>query len=184
MFPFYPNRYISHALIVLSVIITLMGSIIPGFFSHFAYVGAGWHFLPIFTMVSQVILFQFLHGGILHLLLNSYFLYILGPEIEARMSRKYFISFFLFSTVVVVGGLTVFAPGQPTVGISGFCMALLAYLWIDLRSINHPLMGQIGILLFLNIAIGFMPGLNISLFGHLFGAIAGVAWWYIRKFVT
>lgn len=102
MFPFYPTRYISHSLIALSVIATLLTYIIPGFSNHFAYIGAGWKFLGVLTIFSQIVLFQFLHGGILHLLLNSYFLYVIGPEIEARMSRTKFIYFFLFTTCLVV----------------------------------------------------------------------------------
>ncbi|MBS9783904.1 rhomboid family intramembrane serine protease [Candidatus Gracilibacteria bacterium] len=180
MFPFYPQKYISHFLIVICAVITGASFLFP-FLGNFAFFGAGWGRFSYATMIGQVILFQFLHGGIMHLLLNSYFLYMVGPETEARMSQNEFISFFIFSTVFVVLGLTFFAPYQPTVGISGFCMALMSYIWVDLKDIHHPMKNQVGIMLAINIGIGLVPGWNISLFGHLFGAIAGVAWWYVRK---
>lgn len=95
------------------------------------------------------------------------------------MNRDRFIAFFLFSTVCTAMGLFLFEnPYVLTVGISGFCMSLLSYLWLDLLSVRHPMTMQIGILLFVNIMIGFMHG--ISFIGHLFGAIGGVIWWIFR----
>lgn len=123
-------------------------------------------------------MFQFLHGGALHLALNALFLYQAGPEIEVRMSRSRFLLFFLGSSIFIALALTLFSSGV-TIGMSGFCMSLLAYLWIDLYTTKHPMANQILIMLGLNILIGFSGG--ISLTAHAAGAVWGLIWWAIRK---
>jgi membrane associated rhomboid family serine protease len=127
----------------------------------------------------QVILFQFLHGNMMHLLANTYFLYTAGPMVESRMSRDRFLWFFMGTTVFLAICLHLFSPWSVTIGISGLCMALLSYLWIDLYTAKHPMANQILIMLALNIGLGFVG--NISFVGHFFGAVFGLIWWYFRK---
>ena len=85
------------------------------------------------------------------------------------MSRDRYTWFFVSSTLFVAITLIVFAPQSLTIGISGFAMALLSYLWIDLYTTRHPMMTQTLIMLIINIVIGIAPG--ISLVGHLSGAL-------------
>ena len=40
---------------------------------------------------------MFLHGGILHVLMNMYFLYQLGPHLEAKWGQARFSALYLFS---------------------------------------------------------------------------------------
>lgn len=177
---FNPKRSISHLLILISVVISFIGFAIPqivntyGFHRGFLEQG---DYLAFFV---QLVLFQFLHGGIVHLLFNSYFLYSAWPVIETRMSRDRYIGFFISSTIFVAVALYIFAPLSLTIGISGFCMALLSYLWIDLRTIHHPMAGQIGFMLLVNILI-WLDG-SISFVGHAAGAVWGLIWWKIRKY--
>ncbi|MFZ2255281.1 MAG: rhomboid family intramembrane serine protease [Patescibacteria group bacterium] len=96
------------------------------------------------------------------------FIYQAGPEVESRMSRTNFIRFFIGSTIFVAIALAVFSSGV-TIGMSGFCMALLSYLWVDLYTTRHPMANQILIMLVLNILLGLSG--NISFVGHLAGAI-------------
>jgi len=58
----------------------------------------------------QVLLFQFLHGNMLHLFMNSYFLYSAGPEVEARMSRDRYTWFFITSTIFIATALLIVQP--------------------------------------------------------------------------
>jgi len=174
-FPFYPKEYFSHALILISVIVAVTGFILPGlkiFWLHQISLGGE----GVIFLIGQLFLYQFLHGDILHLLFNSYFLYQAGPEVESRMSRLRFQLFFLTNTFFVALALWFLAPHSITIGISGFCMALLSYLWIDLHTTRHPLANQILIMLVINIAL-WLTG-NISFVGHFFGAVFGVVWWY------
>ena len=95
------------------------------------------------------------------------------------MSPGRFRIFFLLNTLFVALALWLFAPDSLTIGISGFCMALLSYLWIDLYTTRHPMASQILVMLVINIAIGLTG--NISFVGHFFGAVFGVIAWFFRK---
>jgi membrane associated rhomboid family serine protease len=85
--------------------------------------------------------------------------------------------FFLLNTFFVAIALWFLTPSYVvTIGISGFCNALLAYLWIDLHTTRHPMANQLLFWLVVNIIIGFTG--NISLVGHASGAVFGLLWWY------
>lgn len=124
----------------------------------------------------QFLLYQFLHGGLLHLLSNSFFLSIFGNQLEALIGRNRFMLFFVLNTVFVGISLLFLASGN-TIGISGFAMAILAYIFLELRSRRNPEYRSAGVFLFINVAIGFTG--NISLIGHLSGAIFGMVFFFI-----
>ncbi len=128
---------------------------------------------------KQVAMFQFLHGDVLHIVMNSYFLYSAGPIVEQLLWSGRYLVFFITSTLFSVAILYYFAPRQNTIGISGFCMAILSYLWILLFTTGSAGASEIGTLLIINIVIGFLPG--ISLVGHIAGAIWGVLFWFITR---
>ncbi len=178
MIPFYPSRSLSHALILIMAIVSLIwfadGRIIQVFGFHF--VGLSLAHIP--ALIASIVSFQFLHGGLLHLALNSMFLYQAGPEVESRMSRTRFIQFFISSTLFVALALALFSDAL-TIGMSGFCMALLSYLWIDLYTTRHPMANQIFAMLVINILIGLSG--NISFVGHFFGAIWWLVWWQMAR---
>ncbi len=179
MFPFFPQKSFSHLLIVFCVIIASAGFLLPDLISHYAMHGYYLMYWDYTTLVVQILLFQFLHGSLLHLFLNGYFLYSAWPELEARMSRDRYTWFFITTTIFVAIALLVFQPYVNTIGISGFCMAILSYLWIDLYTTRHPMASQILVMLAINIGIGLVPG--ISLVGHLAGAIWWLVWWAIFR---
>ena len=178
MIPFYPTRYLSHAMLVVMVIVSVIGfssdRIIQIFGFHFSWLYP--EMIP--SLISSTVLFQFLHGNLLHLMLNWLFIYQAGPEVEWRMSRQRFIRFFIGSTLFVAVALALFSSGI-TIGMSWFCMALLSYLWIDLYTTRHPMANQILIMLVLNILLGLSG--NISFVGHFFGAMWWLLWWKFFK---
>src|SRR5256885_13824897 len=51
----------------------------------------------------QLLTFQFMHGGILHLLLNCWAIYMFGREVESALGRKSFLTLYFSSGVI--GGL-------------------------------------------------------------------------------
>ena len=63
----------------------------------------------------------------------------------------------------------------PTVGISGFTMAILAYMALELQRVKHPHASAAFVLLVLNIGVGLSE--RISLLGHASGAICGLVFW-------
>ena len=68
MFPFYPQKSFSHLLIVFCIIIASAGFLMPTLVNSF---GMNRYYLMLWDYGSlgiQILLFQFLHGSILHLL--------------------------------------------------------------------------------------------------------------------
>ncbi len=176
MLSFDPRRSISHLLIVICIIVSIawfgIEWLIDRYGFHRIFINSG----DIAEMIPQIVLFQFLHGSLLHLFLNAYFLYSAGPEVESRMSQSRYIQFFVTSTLFVAICLFFLSsPNSVTIGISGFCMALLSYLWIDLHTTRHPMANQILIMLVINILMGLSG--NISFVGHAAGAVWGLIWW-------
>jgi membrane associated rhomboid family serine protease len=147
---FYPRHYISHALIVVSAIVAIIGFIFPWLVSYFGLHAIGVNSYTAPFILGQIILYQFLHGSLIHIFLNAYFLYQAGPEVESRMNRSEFISFFLGNTIFVALALWFLSPGL-TIGISGFCMALLSYLYMDLQATRHPMANQVLTMLMINV---------------------------------
>lgn len=80
--------------------------------------------------IWQLFTYQFLHGGIFHLLFNMLALWMFGCDLERRWGTQFFLRYYFVS---VVGGAilnTVFLPGQtvPSIGASaGIYGILLAY---------------------------------------------------------
>ena len=64
---------------------------------------------------------SFLHGGLLHLLGNMFFLFLVGPAIEDRWGRPVFLAFYLAGGAVAlwVQGLVTSDPTVPVLGASG-----------------------------------------------------------------
>ena len=77
------------------------------------------------------------------------------------MSRDRYTWFFVSTTLFVAVALLIFAPRSLTIGISGWCMALLSYLWIDLYTTRHPMAPQVLAMLAINIGIGLIPGISL-----------------------
>lgn len=168
----------TYLLIGVSVMVTLLAWQNKSLLQY----GMNREFLPKNDFTSfwkQVALFQFIHGDILHIVMNSYFLYSAGPIVEDILWSGRYIVFFITSTLFSVALLYYFAPKYNTIGISGFCMSILSYLWILLYTSGSSGTGEIGQLLIINIVIGFFPG--ISLVGHLAGAIWGILFWLLTK---
>src|SRR5438105_120628 len=53
--------------------------------------------------VWQLLTFQFMHGGLLHLLLNCWAIYIFGREVEEALGQRSFLTLYFSSGII--GGL-------------------------------------------------------------------------------
>ena len=102
---------------------------------------------------------------LLHLLFNMYALYIVGPIVEQLYGARRFLLFYLLS-----------AAG----GASGAIFGLFGILFVASRAHNpaldrrgRALVGQIGMLLVINLAFGFAVGSQIDNFAHLGGLATG-----------
>lgn len=114
----------------------------------------------------------FLHGGLIHLALNMYALYLFGPPVEAALGRVRFAALYLISAL---GGSAVsyaFAlPAQPSLGASGAVFGLLGAFLVVNRRLGRDTSGVL-VLLFINLAYGFLVP-RIDWRAHVGGLIVG-----------
>jgi membrane associated rhomboid family serine protease len=116
----------------------------------------------------------------LHLIFNMYALYLAGPIVERWYGSWTFLAFYLICAAAGSVGSFVFGGDGPAVGASGAIFGLFGVLLAASR-IHHPvdrasrgLIGQLGILVLLNLAFGFLSGGNIDNAAHLGGFFAGL----------
>lgn len=143
-----------------SVLVTQFGML-----GAFADVGvASGEFYRLFTS-------ELLHGGVFHLLVNGFALYILGPQLERWLGHSRFLALWLLSAL---GGslLTyVLEPTQLTVGASTALFGLFGAIFVLGRRLGFDTRFVL-ILLVVNLVITFtIP--NISWTGHIGGLLSG-----------
>ena len=119
----------------------------------------------------------FLHSTSLfvHIILNMYTLWIFGRLLEPMLGRTRFLALYLISGLAGSVGVVVFAaPTTQVLGASGAIFGLMGAFVVIQRRLGGN-MTQLYILLAINLAIGFIPGANISWQAHLGGLIGGAA---------
>lgn len=124
----------------------------------------------------------FLHVGALHLAMNMYILWILGPQLEHALGVRWFLVAYLVSLVGGSCGALLLNPLVPSMGASGAIYGLfgVALLLQRARGIDLWSSGLAGVLM-INLFITFsIP--RISIGGHLGGLAAGVAvgWLFVE----
>lgn len=119
----------------------------------------------------------FLHANVVHIVSNSLGLVWLGSMAERVYGPLRFLGIYLAAGVG--GNLLVVLTGNSGIGASGAILgllgALIAGFWRNRGVVDvvagRQLVSSLAVMLVLNLAIGFIPG--ISLEGHLGGAITG-----------
>jgi rhomboid protease GluP len=131
----------------------------------------------------RLILSMFLHGGILHFLFNSYFLYIIGGFVEKLLGKSKFIIIYFLSGLG--GSLLVWWLGDSntvTIGASGALFgimgALLILTYIKTSWFTAYTIKSVRRLVIINLIFTFLVP-NISKFGHLGGFATGIALVYL-----
>lgn len=127
---------------------------------------------------------MWLHGGLMHILGNMWFLWVFGDNVEERLGRGRFFALYMLSGFVSLAAQVVSAPdfGMPMIGASGAVSGVLgAYVMLYPRAQVLTLL-PIG-WLFLTVVwpafafLGVWFGLQV-LQGMLAPAgMGGVAWW-------
>lgn len=129
----YRVPYTNYALIAVNIVIFLI-----------TYVGgeqtlrnwaSGFMLTPSYPFLWQFITYAFLHGGIMHLLGNMYFLYIFGNNVNDRLGNLGYLCFYLagaiFSAIGHILAASLYGSGiaTPVLGASGAIAAVTgAYL--------------------------------------------------------
>jgi rhomboid protease GluP len=120
----------------------------------------------------------FLHGGLLHIGFNSYFLYLVGRRLEARFGTARFLALYILSGVG--GVLASFAFSQyNSIGASSALFGLIGA-WIPMLARNREVLAdtrrqiwRIIEVIGINLVISFTPGIDI--WAHVGGLLAGLA---------
>lgn len=126
--------------------------------------------------IWRLVTYIFVHGSILHLLVNMYSLYVVGTQIETYVGKVKYLIIFLVSGIC--GGLlSCLLSSGFSVGASGAIFGLLgalAYFGYHYRLyLGNVLKSEIIPLIILNLGIGFvLPG--IDNFCHIGGLVGGL----------
>ena len=125
-----------------------------------------------------------LHGGLLHLAMNSYAFYNLGGIVELLTNRAHLAIVFLLSAVG--GGLLslVFMPQGTSVGASGGIIGLIGYLLIYAFRRRQFISAEFSKSLLINIGFILIYGLVlyqiIDNYGHIGGLLTGAVYGLIQ----
>jgi rhomboid protease GluP len=177
-----PRPIASYAVIGVTVVVSLLALQPSGsdllaalWLDKQALAGGEW-----WRLVSPVLV----HGSLLHLLFNMYFLYLVGPLVEQLYGSARFL--LLYGLTAAAGSAASYLLGgpYPSVGASGAIFGLCGVL-LAVSAIHRPvldrrgraLMSQIGGLVVLNLIIGFgvnAMGAQIDNLAHLGGLAAGL----------
>jgi membrane associated rhomboid family serine protease len=118
----------------------------------------------------------FLHAGLIHIGMNMYVLYRIGPQLERLLGSMRFTGLYFASLLAGSLGVILLSPYSPTLGASGAIFGLLgaAAAFQVSQRINLWQSG-LGQLILINLVITFTLGAYISIGGHLGGIIGGGA---------
>ena len=142
--------------------------------------------------------YMFVHGGLLHLLLNSLGLYFFGPPVEEKFGGRTFLFYYLYCGVgaaifsMAISGIV---PGgiDPFIGSSGAVLGLMlafAMFWPDAEILVFPIPIPIraktlviviaGLSAFFGLIFMNSPTGKVAHFAHLGGMLAGYLFFRIQ----
>ncbi|MCM8816311.1 MAG: rhomboid family intramembrane serine protease [Candidatus Omnitrophica bacterium] len=127
--------FVNYTIIVFNVVIYLvfgLDSCYQEIVNAYGFIPSRFSWLTIFTSM-------FLHGSLMHLIRNMWYLYLMGDNLEDRWGHFNYLIFYLFSGVIAAlfyGALTTgSARNIPSIGASGAISGVLgAYLMLFPRS--------------------------------------------------
>jgi len=127
---------------------------------------------------------MWLHGGFVHLGMNSIGLLRLGTDLETQHGHAKIISIYLPSGIFGATLSAIFLPWQVGVGASGALFGLFGSCWAELVQNWHEIpegegkgaIMQIALMTIINLGMGMTPLLDnfAHLGGFIFGFLAGV----------
>jgi rhomboid protease GluP len=129
--------------------------------------------------VWRVVSSAFLHSGLMHFLLNTYVLYVVGTTLERIVGSARFLLAYTLSVLAASGASLVFSDAGLTVGASGGVFglfgveAVVVFLRPELlpEEVRARHMRNVVINLLINVANSFRP--NIAMAAHFGGGLAG-----------
>ena len=122
----------------------------------------------------------FLHGGIIHILMNSWVLFDLGAQVEEAFGTARFIVFYFAATVFGFVASTFwsgFSVGA-SAGLFGLIGAMIALGMMHRNAMGDAIKGMYVRWAVYGLLFGLLPGLRVDNAAHIGGLAAGfgVAW--------
>lgn len=169
--------------IVTAVIIALTAfvgllQLIPGFGELVT--RALWFYTP--YVLPQIALFPFepwrlltaalVHGSFWHLGLNMLALWMIGRSLEPMLGRARFAALYVISALGGSVAVGLISPLTPVIGASGAVFGLMGALFVIGRHLGANVTGIV-VILGINLALGFLPGAQISWQAHVGGLVTG-----------
>ena len=116
----------------------------------------------------------------LHLLLNMYALWIVGPIVESIWGKRLLLLFYFLTAIAASTASFLSSPG-PAVGASGAIFGLVGVILAGTRA-HHPVLDrrarsivpQLGMFAVINLAFGFLAGGMIDNAAHIGGLVSGL----------
>jgi rhomboid protease GluP len=125
----------------------------------------------------------FLHGGLWHILMNSWVLYDLGAEVEGSYGTGRFLVFYLFSTITGFYASYLWAPGTLSIGASagifGLIGAMIALGLRDRSSYGTLVRSHYSRWAVYGLLMGLLPIFAIDNAAHIGGLAGGFAAAYL-----
>jgi rhomboid protease GluP len=115
-----------------------------------------------------------------HLLLNMYALWIVGPIVESIWGRRTMLAFY-FLTAIAASTASFLTNAGPAVGASGAIFGLVGVIFAGTRA-HHPMLDrraraivpQLGFFILINLGFGFAAGGTIDNAAHIGGLLSGM----------
>lgn len=185
MFPLYDiNRPRNRPFIVyVLIVLNLLGFVFTYFISDPAQVISAYGFVPGRFFANPagdaitVFTSMFLHGSIMHIVGNMWFLFVFGDNIEDRLGRTRFVIFYLLGGVAaaMAQGLLNWGSDTPMIGASGAISAVLgAYIMLYPRAVVFSLIGWFPVPVPAFLYLGYWALIQ---FISNFAGVEGVAFW-------
>ncbi|EEH64317.1 peptidase, S54 family [Gleimia coleocanis DSM 15436] len=163
---------VTNVIIAITVATSLLAMLIPAvgnflFFNPILGYKEPWRFLTVMLV----------HGGLIHLALNMYSLYLVGNSLERVLGTYRYLALYVASglggslAVLLWAMVSLDSFYHVTVGASGAIFGLFAAVYVVQRKSGMDARAM-GILLAVNLALGFTIS-NVSWQGHLGGMIVG-----------
>jgi len=170
---------ISNTLIIISIIFTIIWYFLPEFIYEWSINNDYLNSKKYFHFIVQFFTGTFLHSWILHLLMNSVFIYYFWNILEIIMWKKNFIVFFILSVIFNWILLSYLEWNSYTIWISWFVMAIITYYTLELKSLNNPEYKWWITAIIINIWVWFYPW--VSLYWHLSWVIFWIIFYYLTN---
>jgi rhomboid family protein len=161
-------------------------------------------FQVVHGMVWQLVTYMFLHGGVMHVLLNMFYLVMFGSDLERWWGSREFLKYYFICGIGagIIHVATTYAfdlnPLIPTIGASGAVFGvLIAYgmafptrrilLWFVIP-ISARALVAIAAFIELAMTVEYRGGDGVARFAHLGGMLVGYLYlkqesigWWIKK---